>query len=66
MLPPMAMEVAIKLLWEDKLAHPQWPHILCVPCFMMHMYMWRRDLSKNADILFYHAGRCPVLGSSPV
>ena len=24
MLPPAAMEVAIELLWEDKLAHPQW------------------------------------------
>ena len=41
MLPPMAMEVAIELLWEDKLAHPQWPHVFVVPCFMTHM--WRRD-----------------------
>ena len=31
MLPPAAMEVAIKLLWEDKLAHPQWPHVFVVP-----------------------------------
>jgi hypothetical protein len=55
MLPPAAMEVAIKLLWEDKLAHPQWPHVFCVYCFMMHM--WRRDLGKNANILFtVHAG----------
>ena len=31
MLPPAAMEVAIELLWEDKLAHPQWPHVLWYP-----------------------------------
>ena len=48
--PPAAMEVAIELLWEDKLAHPQWPHVFVVPCFMTHM--WRRDLGKSADILF--------------
>ena len=48
MLPPAAMEVAIELLWEDKLAHPQWPHVFVVPRFMTHM--WRRDLGKNADI----------------
>jgi len=50
MFPPMAMEVAIELLWEDKLAHPQWPHVFVVPPFMTHM--WRRDLGKSADILF--------------
>ncbi len=50
MLPPVAMEVAIELLWEDKLAHPQWSHVFAVPCFMTHM--WRKDLGKNVDILF--------------
>ncbi len=50
LLPPAAMEVAIKLLWEDKLAHPRWPHMFVVLRFMTHM--WRRDLGKNADILF--------------
>jgi hypothetical protein len=50
MLPPAAMEVAIELLWEDKLAHPQWSHVFVVPRLMTHM--WRRDLGKNADILF--------------
>ena len=50
MLPPTAMEVVIELLWEDKLAHSQWPHVFVVLCFMTHM--WRRDLGKNADILF--------------
>ncbi len=50
MLHPAAMEVAIELLREDKLAHPQWPHVFVVPCFMTHM--WGRDLGKNADILF--------------
>ena len=28
MLPPAAMEVAIELLWEDKLAHPSGPMCL--------------------------------------
>ncbi len=42
--PPAAMEVAIKLLWEDKLAHPRWPHVFVVLRFMTHM--WRRDLGK--------------------
>jgi hypothetical protein len=54
MLPPAAMEVGIKLLWEDKLAHPQWPHVFCVPRLMTHM--WRRDLGKSADVLFLVPG----------
>jgi hypothetical protein len=37
MLPPAAVEVVIELLWEDKLAHPQWPHVFCVPCLMTHI-----------------------------
>jgi hypothetical protein len=37
MLPPAVMEVAIELLWEDKLAHPQWPHVFVAPRFMTHM-----------------------------
>ena len=47
MLPPAAMEVAIELLWEDKLAHPQWPHVFVVPHFMTHL--WRRNLRKTAE-----------------
>ena len=50
MLPPAAMEVATELFWEDKLAHPQWPHIFVVPRFMTHM--WRRNLGKSVDVLF--------------
>jgi hypothetical protein len=62
MPPPAAMEVAIELLWEDKLAHPQWPHVFVVPLFMMHM--WRRDLGKNADILFTVLAGTPFGGGS--
>ena len=62
MLPPAAMEVAIELLWEDKLAHPQWPHVFVVPRFMTHM--WRRDLGKNADILFTVPAGVPFWGAS--
>ena len=62
MLPPAAMEVAIELLWEDKLAHPQWPHVFVVPRFMTHM--WRRDLGKNADILFTVPAGVPFWGGN--
>ena len=61
MLPPTAMEVAIKLLWEDRLAHPQWPHVFCVPRLMTHL--WRRDLGKNADIFFLVPAGVPFWGS---
>ena len=61
MLPPAAMEVAIELLWEDRLAHPQWPHVFCVPRLMTHM--WRRDLGKNADILFVVPVGVPFWGA---
>ena len=33
MLPPAAMEVAMELLCEDRLAHPQWPHVFVIPRF---------------------------------
>ena len=62
MLPPAAMEVAIELLWEDKLAHPQWPHVFCVPRLMTHM--WRRDLGKNADVFFLVPAGAPFWGST--
>ena len=61
MLPPAAMEVAIKLLWEDKLAHPQWPHVFVVPRFMTHM--WRRNLGKSADVLFTVPAGVPFWGA---
>ena len=61
MLPPAAMEVAIELLWEDKLAHPQWPHVFVVPRFMTHM--WRRNLGKSADVLFTVPARVPFWGA---
>jgi hypothetical protein len=59
--PPAAMEVAIELLWEDRLAHPRWPHVFCVPRLMTHM--WRRDLGKNADIVFLVPAGAPFWGS---
>ena len=62
MLPPAAMEVAIELLWEDKLAHPQWPHVFVVPRFMT--YLWRRNLGKMADVLFTVPAGVPFCESS--
>ncbi len=33
--PPTAMEMAIELLWEDKWAQPQWPHMFVMPWYMI-------------------------------
>ena len=62
MLPSAVKEVAIKLLWEDKLAHPQWPHVFVVPRFMTEL--WRRDLGRSADILFTVPAGVPFGGAS--
>ena len=56
-LPPAAMEVALELLCEDRLAHPQWPHVFVVPRLMTHL--WRKDLMKNADLLFTVPAQVP-------
>jgi hypothetical protein len=50
MPPPAVMEVALELLCEDSLAHPQWPHVFVVPRLMTHF--WRKDLMKDADVFF--------------
>ncbi len=50
MIPLSGMEVAMELLCEDHLAHPQWPHVFFVPRLMTHL--WRKDLMKSADLFF--------------
>ena len=35
---------------EDRLAHPTAPHVFVVPRLMT--YLWRKDLGKDADVLF--------------
>jgi hypothetical protein len=50
MPPPALMEVASELLSEDRLAHPQWPHVFVVPCLMTQL--WRKNLMKGDDVLF--------------
>ena len=57
MLPPSTMEVALELLCEDCLTHPQWPHVFVVPRLMMHL--WRKDLMKNSDLLFTVPAQVP-------
>ena len=64
MLPPAAMEVAIELLWEDKLAHPQWPHVFVVPRFMTHML--DEEFGKVGGCTVYRASGAPVLGGTTV
>ena len=57
MMPPAAMEVVLELLCEDRLAHPQWPHVFVVPRLMTHL--WRKDLMMNADLLFTVPAQVP-------
>jgi hypothetical protein len=57
MLAPAAMEVALELLCEDRLAHPQWPHVFVVPRLMTHL--WRKDLMKYSDLLFTVPAQVP-------
>jgi hypothetical protein len=57
MMAPAAMEVALELLCEDRLAHPQWPHVFVVPRLMTHL--WRKDLMKYSDLLFTVPAQVP-------
>jgi hypothetical protein len=57
LMPPAAMEVVLELLCEDRLAHPQWPHVFVVPRLMTHL--WRKDLMKNAHLLFTVPAQVP-------
>jgi hypothetical protein len=38
------------LFGDDRLAHPQWPHVFVIPRLMTHL--WRKNLGKVADVLF--------------
>jgi hypothetical protein len=49
-LAPAVMGTALELFGDDRLAHPQWPHVFVIPRLMTHM--WRKNLGKNADVLF--------------
>jgi hypothetical protein len=57
LMPPAAMEVTLELLCKDRLAHPQWSHVFVVPRLMTHS--WRKDLMKNADLLFTVPAQVP-------
>lgn len=48
--PPTAMEVVTALFNEDRIARPHIPHVFAVPRLMTHL--WRKQLSKDADVLF--------------
>ena len=47
---PAVMETALELFRDDRLAHPRWPHVFVIPRLMTHM--WRKNLGKDADVLF--------------
>ena len=44
------METVVELSNEDRLAHPHTPHMFSMPRLMNHL--WRRHLSKDAEVLF--------------
>ncbi len=35
---------------DDRLAHPQWPHVCVIPRLMTHL--WRKNLGKDTDVFF--------------
>ena len=47
---PAAMETVMELFNEDRIAHPQNPHVFVVPRLMTHL--WRKNLGKDADVMF--------------
>ena len=47
---PASMETVVEVFNGDCLSHPHIPHVFAIPRFMNHL--WRRQLSKDADILF--------------
>jgi hypothetical protein len=48
--PPAAMETVVEMFNEDRIAHPHIPHVFVVPRLMTHL--WRKQLRKDADLLF--------------
>jgi hypothetical protein len=50
LVPPAVMETALELFCDDRMAHPQWPHVFVVPRLMTHL--WRMNLGKDANVLF--------------
>ena len=48
--PPAAMETIVELFSEDRLTNPHIPHVFAVPRLMT--YLWRKALSKDADVVF--------------
>ncbi|EJK69227.1 hypothetical protein THAOC_09530, partial [Thalassiosira oceanica] len=50
MPPPAVMEVAMEQFNDDRLVSPHNLHVFAIPSLMTHL--WRRRLSKAADILF--------------
>ena len=48
--PPAATETVVKVFNKDRLAQPHTPHVFAIHRLMTHL--WRRQLSKDADVLF--------------
>ena len=50
MLAPAAMETAMELFNEGRIAHSWNAHVFAIPRIMTHL--WRKNLGKDADLIF--------------
>ena len=57
--PPVAMQTCLELFNEDRIINPHIPHVFVLPHLMTHL--WRKDLGKDADVLFTVACGAPFL-----
>ena len=64
MLPPAAMETAMDLFNEDRIAHPWNAHVFAIPRIMTHL--WRKNLGEGRGLDFLGGPRRAFLAEMPV
>ena len=62
MPPPAAMETIVEVFNEDRIVYPHLAHVFVVPRLMTHL--WRKQLFKDADVVFYVKAGAPFWPSS--
>ncbi len=60
--PPAAMETIVEVFNEDRIVYPHLAHVFVVPRLMTHL--WRKQLFKDADVVFYVKAGAPFWPSS--
>lgn len=60
--PPAAMETIVEVFNEDRIVNPHLTHVFVVPRLMTHL--WRKQLFKDADVVFYVKAGAPFWPSS--